>query len=132
MTFNEHIATQPSWIQIWLLILSVTNLAAVIFAFFDRRAHWVLTAMLAVMIVMPEMFDRFGYTRILGLTHVIFWTPLVIYLWRARQPDDLKTWVGRYLYLVIIVNGISLIIDYIDVARFLLGDTGTVNPAAGG
>ncbi len=122
MTLIDHVLQEPLWLQAWMFTLVIVNGASFIFGFFDRRAHWVLTATLAVMVLMPELFDIYGYSRILGLTHILFWTPLLIYLWRNRQPNDHRTWAGRYLYTVLAIDGISLVIDYIDLARFLMGD----------
>ncbi len=122
MSFEEHIAAGPLWVQIWVGIMTVVNLSAIVFVWKDVRPRWVLAALLPNAIFMQYLFSVFGYTRILGLSHVIFWTPLLIYLYRSRRPDDRQSWTGRYLYTVMIVNGISLLFDYSDVIRHLLGD----------
>jgi hypothetical protein len=98
------------------------NTASILFAFTRQEAHWVLTAWLANLLFMPMLFAEFGYTRILGLSHIVFWTPLLVYLWRRRAGIELRSISGAYLWALFASNGLSLVIDYIDLARYLAGD----------
>ncbi|MEX2524977.1 MAG: hypothetical protein WD750_08465 [Gammaproteobacteria bacterium] len=119
--------SQPTWVVIWVFWLVFLNIAsAAVFAWRHVEARWVLAAMLANMPFMNLLFSYFDYTRILGLSHIILWTPLLIYLWQRRQKIQLKTPFGIYIHALFISNFISLIIDYIDVIRYLLGDIGIV------
>jgi hypothetical protein len=64
---------------------------------------------------------RFGFTRILGLGHIL-WIPLVGWLaFRLGQipADDA---FGLWVRGVILVNAVSLVIDTADVIRFAAGD----------
>lgn len=115
------IAQEPLWLKSWVFWMIFINSIAVFFAFTRNEAHWVLTAWLANLVTMPMLFDSVGYVRLLGLSHIIFWTPLVIYLWLRRREFS-NTWTGHYLWVVMATNGASLVIDYIDVARYLTGD----------
>lgn len=115
------IAQEPWWLSSWVYWLIAINSLSLFFAFTRNEAHWVLTAWLGNLVMMPMLFDAVGYVRLLGLTHIVFWTPLVIYLWRQRSTFG-NSWSGRYLWVVLVTNTASLIIDYIDVVRYLLGD----------
>ncbi len=86
------------------------------------EAKWVLAAFIAAALLMEAMYHQYGFQRILGLPHVIFWTPLVIYLWRRREIWDRGGISGKWLGLVFVTNVTSLVIDYIDVARYLSGE----------
>src|SRR5262245_16329289 len=79
----REIAREPFWIQAWIYWILFVNSASLLFV---RRAEgrFVLLAWIASLVTMDRLFDAFGYTRILGLAHVIWWTPLVIYLFRRR------------------------------------------------
>lgn len=115
------IAQEPWWLSSWVYWLIAINSLSLFFAFTRNEAHWVLTAWLGNLIMMPMLFEAVGYVRLLGLTHIVFWTPLVVYLWRQRSEFG-SSWSGRYLWVVLATNSASLIIDYIDVVRYLLGD----------
>ncbi len=115
------IAQEPWWLSSWVYWLIAINSLSLFFAFTRNEAHWVLTAWLGNLLVMPMLFEAVGYVRLLGLTHIIFWTPLVTYLWRQRSEFG-NSWSGRYLWVVLATNSASLIIDYIDVVRYFLGD----------
>ena len=53
---------------------------------------------------------------------MIFWTPLVIYLarrlWKLEQASAFGVWVR----VLVLTTGLSLLIDYVDVVRYLMGD----------
>jgi len=110
----------PVWLQVWIMWLGVANFGSV---FFLRhiQARWTLAAFLGAATVMSGLYALNGFNRLLGLGHVVFWTPLLLYLFRQRAelaPGRLRSWVST----VILTNGVSLIVDYADVVRYLLGD----------
>ncbi len=118
----EQLAQEALWLQLWVGWLVVANLAALIFVVKSVEARWVVGLFILNALFMQWLYSQVGYVRLLGLSHVIFWTPLLIYLWKRRKFTYLSTWTGKYLYLVFITDGISLLVDYVDVARYLLGD----------
>ncbi len=121
MTMLPEILAQPAWLQLWILWLVVVNTASL---FFLRRheARWVLAAWLANAVLITALFEWGGYTRFLGLSHVICWTPLLIYLWRRRSAWSGHGRFSIWIRALFLTNLISLAIDYLDVARYLLGD----------
>ena len=129
MTLNEHMLTSPTWVIVWVGVMLAVMAAAIPFALKDWRARFAILAMLGNMILMNALFARFGYTRILGLAHVIFWTPLLAYLWKTRNAHPTRIWTGRWVKLAIAVIFISLLFDYSDVARYLLGDKAVLGAA---
>lgn len=124
MTLNDHLLSQPTHWLIWVGIMVIMNFGAIFFAWKDVRARWVVIAMLANAVFMNALFLKFGYTRILGFSHVVFWTPLVAYLWKNRQAFPERHLTNKFLWGVMIVNTLSLLIDYTDVIRYVLGDRG--------
>lgn len=126
MTINEHMLAQPLWVVIWIMIMVGLHIAAIAFAIKDWRPRIMIIVMLANMIFMSALFNKFGYTRILGLSHVIFWTPLLAYLWKTRKHHPERLWTGRFVKLAMIIIFISLLFDYSDVVRYVLGDRAIV------
>lgn len=85
-----------------------------------------LAAWVVATVLMNTLYSQIGYVRLLGLGHIVPWTPLIIYLfnylWRRRSQWDLTTLTGKWIAGVFTLNLISLVIDYVDVARWLLGE----------
>ena len=115
------VAAYPPWLLAWIGWLGLVNGASVLFLRHDAGKR-VLLAFVGAMIVMQVVFWTTGFTRLLGLGHVLCWTPLLPYLWRerARVAGALKTWVTT----VLATDAVSLVVDYVDVARYLLGERG--------
>ncbi|MDX1496925.1 MAG: hypothetical protein R3352_05165 [Salinisphaeraceae bacterium] len=114
------IMAEPLWLQAWVYWMMIINTAAVFFLK-HPQAKFVLGAWVGNVITMTILFEAVGYVRLLGLSHVIWWTPLVIYLFMGRNqfpPGKVATW----LWVLLITNSASLVIDYIDVVRYFMGD----------
>ena len=122
MDMMADIAREGMLIQGWVYWMIVLNSAAILFVFHRVEARWILGAWIANLFLMGFLYDTYGYTRILGLSHIILWTPLLFYLWRRRSAFDASTWGGRYLWVVSITIFVSLIFDYVDLVRYFLGD----------
>lgn len=119
----NRISEGPQWIYWWTRVIDSSNWLLIPFAFFDARARWSLLAWLCNIVMIITLYNVFGYTRILGLSHIIAWTPLLIYLIKNRKPFDQENWAGRYLYWFMAVITVSLLFDYYDLARYVLGIT---------
>lgn len=112
---------QPWWLVSWIGWLALVNLSAIFF-FAEIEARWVLAAFGASALTMFGLYELVGYARLLGLAHVLFWTPLVIYLYRRLSNLVGPPLLERWLRLLLATNGLSLVIDYVDVLRYLLGE----------
>ena len=119
--FMAEISSQPAWLRIWMNWLGAVNFAALLFLS-RKEARWVLAAMLANLVVMTGLYSVVGYERILGIVHVLFWTPLLVWLWRSGAVREAEGWFGTWLRALFATNAVSLVIDYVDVARYLLGE----------
>lgn len=118
-TLLGHILEEPVWLQAWVFWMGLVNTASVLFV--ARREGWVTLAVwLANGLFMSWLFHQVGYVRLLGLSHVIFWTPLVAYLVHRLPNVPLPSATGVWVRVLIATNGVSLIIDYLDVIRYLL------------
>jgi len=121
-TMMGHIMNQTPLLVAWVMWLMIVNTAGALFLRRHVEARWVLAAWVVNFALMSALFAAFGFTRILGLSHVLVWTPLLVYLWRrspgAQDGGLFTAWV-RTLF---VSNAISVVIDYVDVARFFLGD----------
>jgi hypothetical protein len=129
-TLNEAILTEPVWLQAWVLILVVSQLGALAFVLGRSAGHWVLRkeclaiipGFVVAAIIMDGMYGQFGYVRLLGLAHLIGWTGPWLWVLSRRSLIDTATLYGKYLMFYLVVAGISLMIDAIDVMRYMAGD----------
>ena len=119
--FQTDLGTQPVWVQIWVTWLALINSASVIFVFTRPETRWTLIAWIVAFCSVFGLYAIFGFERILGLGHIIAWTPLLWYLWRRRGDNFLTHWSGIYLHLLFLTNLISLVFDYVDLVRYFLG-----------
>lgn len=121
MTLFSGILAEPGYLLLWVAWLILVNSAAVLFL--SRiEARVVLGAWLVNIVLMTLLAELNGYNRFLGLSHVLTWTPLLVYLWRHRQELQGSSPVERWVRVLFATNALSLVIDVADVARYLVGD----------
>ena len=124
MSFPDAVATQPDALRLWVLWLSVVMIAAplVLLAWRATRRDGMVTlgAAVAVITGMQALYAQVGFVRLLGLPHVLIWTPLALYLAVRLRQGDLPR-VPRVAMVILLASiGVSLVFDWIDVARYLL------------
>ncbi len=116
----------PLWVQIWVAaILVPVNLAALLYL---SAPNGMLVAALAVGGMAPNliiMMRDHGFSRAMALPHLLIWTPLVILLISlltggAELPDTYR----QFLFLLLVVNLVSLAFDCGDAMRWWKGDRG--------
>ncbi len=118
--FTTDVEKQPMWVQVWLNILGPVNFAAIFFIFKSRLPWIVLGAIIISFFMMMYLYDAFGFVRLLGLPHIVVWTPMLLYFMK-KVPQLDASLMKKYLYLVMGADFISLMFDYVDVARYFLG-----------
>lgn len=132
MTFAEAMALQPQWVQIWLnvLLLGAFILPLSFLIWRQSRVAGIVTLMASVLaaVSITWMYGQLGYVKLLGLPHIVLWTPLAIYLWRQIRRADMPAWPRRLMSVSLAIIVISLMFDYVDVARWVLGER---EPVAG-
>ena len=122
-TLFSQIMDQPPAIVYWVFWLMAINTASILFIIHRVEARWTLAAwLLNGMLIMPYLYDQFGFVRLLGLAHIVVWTPLLLYLYRRHETFKLPSLTGIYFWLLIVTNAVSLGFDYVDLARYFLGD----------
>ena len=130
-TLNDAIATEPFWLQGWVFLLVAVNLAALLFVVGRESGRWrirlepiaILASFLASGAFMGWLYEQVGYVRLLGLAHLLFWAPVWGWILTRRQAIGTASWFAKYVHAYLIVAGISLAIDAVDVVRHLLGDS---------
>lgn len=120
---TEMEANSPVWVIVWVNFMVAILALAIPFSFSYREAKWILLGSVLGMIGTIVAYSLFGFTRLLGLGHIIFWTPTLIYIITVRGWKTYhKTLFSRWLVVAAIVMGVSLAFDVIDLLRWILGD----------
>ncbi len=121
-TLLDHILNQSPVLKIWVFWLMIVNTASVLFVFRHVDARWVLAAWLINLSLMDYLYETYGFVRLLGLSHVIVWTPLLVYVGGRWRTFDPRSSFGVWIFALLATNAVSLLFDYVDVARYFLGD----------
>ncbi|ABD54542.1 hypothetical protein [Jannaschia sp. CCS1] len=126
MSFEEALALQPTWVQIWLnvLLFGAFILPLSFLIWRQSRLAGAVTVVTSVVagLAITWMYAQMGYVKLLGLPHVVLWTPLALFLWRQIRRVDMPVWPRRLMSVSLVIIGISLAFDYVDVARWVLGE----------
>ncbi|CAJ0794191.1 hypothetical protein ACUXIW_001914 [Ralstonia pickettii] len=118
----KSIAGLPAWVQTWLAILVVTNVASLTFLDSPVGRYTAMAFAIVAAVNVPIMVLQRGLTRLLSFPHFV-WVPLVLYLasqlWGASPLPTGP--VRMYAWVVFVVNSISLTFDIIEAVRWLRG-----------
>ncbi len=106
--------------RVWAVCLILVNLGSLFFL--DTiYAQMNLAAIGLGIALMIFIYQRVGFARLLGIGHIL-WVPMIAYflmnLPDAMSQPTLYVWVVA----LIVFNTVSLVIDSIDVLRFLRGE----------
>ena len=119
--FNRGLMRSPIPVRVWLVLLMSVNLVVPLF-FLDRlEAQMVVIAFFASAVLMTTLTGLYGFSRLLGLGHIL-WVPLLLFLWMRLGQNPADSFFGLWLRAVMVLNTISLVIDVIDVLRYIAGD----------
>ena len=119
--FNRGLMKMPLHWQLWLAILVTSNGVVPLFFLNHLEAQVVVLTLVASMILMTVLTALSGFTRLLGLGHV-FWIPLLYFLWLHLEQNSADDFFGIWIRVLMIVNATSLVIDSVDVGRYIAGD----------
>lgn len=120
------------WVA-WIGLLIVVNVVVPIF-FLPRPEAWAtLTAISISFLTMLAIFKTLGFVRLLGLGHLIAWPPLLLWLWPRLEGVPPATALSQWLLALAAINLVSLVIDAIDLVRYLRGERAPMHalPAKG-
>ena len=119
--FNKGVMKMPMHWQVWLMLLVLANMIVPLFFLGRREAQVVIGVFVASAVMQVVLTSVTGFTRLLGLGHIL-WFPLLYFLWMRLEQNPADDFFGLWLRVLMILNAASLIIDVIDVGRYIAGD----------
>tara|TARA_R100000656_G_scaffold67844_1_gene51313 strand:- start:122 stop:529 length:408 start_codon:yes stop_codon:yes gene_type:complete len=118
---DAYVAALPQWVQLWMnWMILVLGVGAIVFSIFKVEARWLLLAMLLTVPATMMMGVYVGWNGLWGLTHILLWTPVVIYMARRLSLIEVRSVYGAWYVLALGTMVISLIFDIKDVGQYLL------------
>ncbi len=129
--FNRGLLGMPLPWQGWLFLLVSANFVAPLFFLGHVEARVVIAALLCSMALMAGLTARWGFSRVLGLGHIVAWVPLLWFLSARLSDVPAVDAFGFWIRAVIALNATSLVIDVVDVVRFAAGDRAETVPSLG-
>jgi hypothetical protein len=106
--------------RLWCVWLVGVNVACLWFIM-HIEAQVVLAVTAIAVGSQTLIYQRIGFTRILGSTHIL-WVPM--FAWMATRIDAIVAdpVLANWLVLLFVTNMVSLVVDAIDAVRFLCGE----------
>ncbi|MEM9571123.1 MAG: hypothetical protein AAF996_06630 [Pseudomonadota bacterium] len=121
--YTEMTTHSPVWVLVWVNFMVAVLALAIPFSFTYSEARWILLGVVLGMLGTIGAYAMFGFTRLLGLGHILFWGPTLIYIITVRGWKTYhKTLFSRWLILAAIILGVSLAFDVVDLLRWILGE----------
>ena len=123
--FNKGLMSLSLPVKLWMGLMVIFNMIIPLFYLERLEAQVVLAGLMASMALMTLITANSGFSRLMGLGH-IFWIPLLYFLWTHLDqipPDD---GFGVWVRSVMVINAISLVIDGVDVFKYLAGERGEI------
>jgi len=128
--FPKGVLKLPLAVQIWLGVLMIANAVVPMFFIGHREAQVVLGVFMVSAASMMILANVAGFTRLLGLGHVL-WIPLLLYLWSRMGGHPAVEPYGAWMRIVMLLNAASLVIDAWDVVRYARGERAEIVAVGG-
>jgi hypothetical protein len=127
MPFNEAMFTLASgWQTVWLYWMSFAIIVTPLVLVFSKATRLdaviVLLTNIAMLVGMGWVYEQIGYVRLMGIVHVILWTPLFIYLFLRAKNGEMPLLCRLIIWMFVVTLAVSLVFDYTDAVRYLLGE----------
>ena len=125
--FNEAMFTlangpQTAWLYWMSFAIAITPLVLIFSKATRLDAVIVFLTNLAMFVGMAWIYEQMGYVRMMGIVHVILWTPLFIYLFLRAKNGEMPLLCRLVMWMFAATLAVSLVFDYTDVVRYLLGE----------
>lgn len=128
--FEAQAVLLPQWVQIWMnvLVTSVMICIMITLAFPGARKTGLIALVLTIMAFGSTIWlhGQFGMVRLLGLGHIVFWTPLVVVIAMRLRRGAVPIFPKIALSVMALVIVAALVFDYFDLFRWIAGERGSI------
>ncbi len=120
--FNKKILGMKFPWNLWVGLLAMVNMVGGLVYIRTMEGQLALACLMLAFLIMWGIYAKKGFVRLLGLGHLIAWPPLMIWYAKVLAQGNVEGAFKYWLMAVLVVNGISLVIDLVDVVRYSIGD----------
>lgn len=116
-------ATSPA-VQMWMNWMLLVFMLSIVFVWKFPPARWVLGAFILSGIVGFLIFKITQKPHLIGISHIVLWIPLGLYLYKSVIKSSnfkRRSIYGVWILLVMATIVISVVFDFRDVAMVFLG-----------
>ncbi len=106
--------------RLWCIWLVAVNAACLLFIN-HIEAQTVLAVTVIAVVVQALIYQRTGFTRILGTAHIM-WVPMFAWFATRHQIIAHEPAMANWLLLLLVTNLVSMIVDTTDAVRFIRGE----------
>jgi len=121
INFMKDLRQFPIPVQIWLMILGMTNMMVPLFYWNHIEAKVMFATTILSFVLGVVLSKTNGVTRLLGIMHAP-WIVGLYFIITSPSPIHLDNPFGLWMGSSLVFTSISLIIDFIDVIRYAAGD----------
>ncbi len=118
--FRTMLTLPRPWVG-WVMLLMITNMVIPLFYLGTQEGKVVLGAFVFGALFQTAIFSAKGFVRLLGVGHIA-WVPMVAWLWTRLDLAPVGSLFRYWLLTTIVVVSLSLLIDTVDVIRYLRGE----------
>ena len=128
--FNADILLLPNWVQIWMNILGPVVIGSGLVLLFNAQTRLIgiftLLGMVLSVVTMLLIHGQLGMVKLLGIGHVLFWTPVVVLIWRKLKTINPPVFFKAVLWILMLTMAAALVFDYYDVISWIFGNRAPV------
>ncbi len=119
--FLRTMMTFPKPWVVWIMLLMLVNMVIPLFYLGTLEGEVVLGAFVFGALHQGWIFSAKGFVRLLGIGHLV-WIPMVAWLWTRLDVASTGSLFRHWLLATIVLVSLSLLIDAVDVIRYLRGE----------
>lgn len=117
--FMRGLRELPVGVQLWLMILGMSNMMAPLFFIDQRAAYMMFIATMFSFAVGVILYKKQGMTRMLGMMHAP-WFVGVYFLIESLPNFSMDDTFGIWIRVALVLTSISLILDIKDVFQYVM------------
>ncbi|MDH5762466.1 MAG: hypothetical protein OEZ51_05750 [Nitrospinota bacterium] len=119
---NKQIIRMKFPWNLWVGLLAMVNMVGGLVYIQTAEGQMALAALMVAFLVMWGIYAKKGFVRLLGMGHLIAWPPIMIWYTHVLSMGKAEGAFQYWLMAMLTVNGISLVIDLVDVVRYSTGE----------